>query len=390
MHASSPFTQYFISLDKLSENKNACFRVAEDPESIRLRDLDKAKDDVMYDDEKSKTLHGYILESTFNDPRHRGKAMDTLNKDERQLWWNWDKRNEEATNMSTTGGLQHSSTSDSSATGQVMKKEQHEQRRKQAQKKLTQHAARAMKLWTGESKDEPTGNSGAQHERRQSGGKQTPDDLLSSVGASFEERYALADFIGSLINVGVKVLKLNRRHHWQLRCLRVSKEFVVQRNPKNAGVDAGQRPKALLWPKRMGTVNCSVCDVKANGQGGLIFSKLTKLEMVSESPYFSRVPKALKAKFPSFQGVSADYLSADGPKQVLFCFKSRQEAEAFHTAMNIIKDVTEREQEQHQEAKGEQKEAAHHPPQEEGAATSGSHDTGSDFLGTESAEESST
>lgn len=153
----------------------------------------------------------------------------------------------------------------------------------------------------------------------------------------------LTSVSATLRTEGVKALKLNRHMKWQVRFLVVSRDPVVYgrdsfRNGKSLC------PKALLWLKS-GRVNGyhSVSEAKPNGQGGLLFANLLRVEQVSDTDQFGNRPRRARKEFPEFYGLSIEYSFEGGNRKVLFSFQSLEELDAFATAIRIIKDVNDRE-----------------------------------------------
>ena len=65
--------------------------------------------------------------------------------------------------------------------------------------------------------------------------------------------------------------------------------------------------------------------------------------MVQSNEHYKHVPKKLMECFPQFAGIVLDYwYNGGGERQLHFCFKSKLEAQAFHAAVLIIKEATER------------------------------------------------
>jgi len=278
-------------------------------------------------------------------------ALDKLKDAERRIRVAWD-RDSGKEDQSAIGDMlddDNISTKSSSSTKDTETKERVQKARVEAQAKLFEHVDKAMQLVTNRTID--TGNSGnsdstgpmpsAKVEKRAEELPMSPSSNLSAK-LSFEQRNVLENFSTQLKNDGVEVLKLGRRNKWQVRYLTVSREVTSLEDDDN-DEDIGHCPKALLWPKQRKPPSCSISSIKDNGRGGLLFDHLRQARIVDTNEHYKHVPKKLKDSFPQFAGIVLDYeYSGGGERQLYFCFKSKLEAQAFHAAVLIIKEATER------------------------------------------------
>jgi hypothetical protein len=233
--------------------------------------------------------------------------------------------------------------SDSGSSANTCDKKKHDQSRRKAQQALDEHVKNAMQKYEYKQVAEES-------EYSISEGPKVLDDVLSpasigrlSAALSFEQRAVLEKFSSKLKSEGIEVLKLGRRHKWQVRYLTVSQE-VIGIATNDSPSDIGQCPKALLWLKQQSSRNHSIETIKDHGRGGVFFTNLKRVKQTSScASYTKYLPKKLKADFPAFHGVEVDYMFDNGDeRQLYFCFKTNLDAQAFCTAMQIIKEVADR------------------------------------------------
>jgi hypothetical protein len=276
-------------------------------------------------------------------------AEEMLNDVERRIWAAWDNRDQNQSEMASTF-IQSANdvprqTSDSSMSNASRTHSQHQERRTAAQNKLLQHAEKAVELFSAIPKfgDSLSTESSVSQGPKPMPQGETPISRLSTA-LSFEQRAVLEKFSSCLKNEGVPVLKLGRRSKWQVRYLMVSKEATILSSDQSETNGIGQCPKALLWPKRVAKgQSVSIASIKANGRGGVLFERLKQVRPVASNEYYDRhLPKKLKRDFPVFAGVAVDYTYDGGQRQLHLCFKSILDAQAFVTAMLIIREATER------------------------------------------------
>jgi hypothetical protein len=305
----------------------------------------------------------------------------TLTEDERRIWSEWDNRDQQSAMQGPSS--HHSGLTDLLTQDTPQGTEVQRYRREEARKKLLQYAGKAMALLSSKKDDKAPHEAQSPIEVNQdlavdtSVEDQRPDKLLAPVASptdpgmfsplSYKERSVLEKFSSTLRNEGIEVLKLNRRNKWQIRFLSVSRE-VTWLNTEAENADIGQCPKALLWLKRFQGSSYGISNLKNQGRGGILFTKLQSVETTSnpssEKEKSSRVmsvtlwsratasktssshiPKRLKAMFDENACVSLEYLFEGGTRTVTLCFKNTRDAKTFCAAMKIIKDVVEREQE---------------------------------------------
>lgn len=265
-----------------------------------------------------------------------GPSAEGLNKEERRLWRDWQKRDE----RSALDKPQHDQSDSSQATDSFVKA-QHQERRQDAQQELLDHADKAVALYdqnviSGTSEKSSTEATDSRTDLTFPPVPNTPRSLASVL--SLEQQGVLENFSATLKSKGVEVLKLNRKRQWQLRYPTVSRE-IVWLNTEEAG-DIGQCPKALVWLKRFNSapgMSYSASSIRKEGRGGLFFSDLQNVELVQEAD--RKIPWYMKKKFPQFAGASVKYSFEGGERTLLFCFRSKREAELFCTAMKIMKEV---------------------------------------------------
>lgn len=234
--------------------------------------------------------------------------------------------------------------SDSGSSANTLDRKQHDQTRQKAQQMLDEHVKNAVQKYVYKQVSEESENSISE-------GPKVLDDVLSpasigrlSAAMSFEQRAVLEKFSSKLKSAGIEVLKLGRRHKWQVRYLTVSQEVIgIATNDNPSPSDIGQCPKALLWLKQQSSRNHSIETIKEHGRGGVFFTNLKRVQQISSCESYKFLPKKLKADFPAFHGVEIDYIFDNGDeRQLHFCFQTNLDAQAFCTAMQIIKEVSDR------------------------------------------------
>lgn len=295
-------------------------------------------------------------------------SLASLNDEERRIWEAWESRDKASES-------QHAS--DSSTSQSLQKNGYVEEQRNSAQKKLIEHAHMALALHgspkrptdkstrlasptnavsappppppppppapapkTSKEQNEPARN--VQVAARDSNMEVVPAPTRNSI--SVDHLTTLEKFSATLKNEGVQVLKLGRGNKWQIRYLTVSREFTSLK-PNEAPEDIGGCPRALLWLKKFNVQDYSLSNLKAGGRGGLLFSKLQSVYRLHHSDHYKRAPRKIKHSFPIFAGVCVEYLCDDSIRKLIMCFKRHEEAQAFCTAMEIIKEVNDRREE---------------------------------------------
>lgn len=285
-------------------------------------------------------------------------AMD---EQERQLWNAWGAQDREHQYLAGNGDDINEQLSDL-ANSSVHSPEQKmtSERRHEAQIRLLEIADKAVALYGGNAKgtDPSTASNEARNltpviaeglpEIRNLEERQLIKLDKNNISLDQKPSRAVIAFSSLLKQKGVRVLKLGRQNKWQVRYLTVSKE-VVWVSPHERAREVGQCPKALLWVKRFDSKAHDLSKIKSQGRGGVLFSDLNKVEYVkgqntSATESFDRISKTLKRTFPSFFGVSVDYSFHDedgtrSHRSVMLSFMSKADAEAFITAIKIIKDA---------------------------------------------------
>jgi hypothetical protein len=248
-----------------------------------------------------------------------------LSDEEQQLWDNWDHQdlsNEwnqvSLTTLRDHAGL-HANDTDDVTVDTATKATVHMERQNEAQKRLLEHARRAIVAVSGSIAP--------------SAPAETAKVETTSTTVTTDHHATLEKFSYALRHEGVEVLKLNRWHKWQLRYLTVSREDKDSDD---------QLPKALLWLKQPNTHNYSAMNVKSGGRGGLMFSQLSGIEPVLDSVPDHPIPLKFREDFPIFAGVEVKYDFEGGSRSLHFCFKNRSDSMSFCLAMRIIKEVTKR------------------------------------------------
>jgi hypothetical protein len=232
-------------------------------------------------------------------------------------------------------------------------------RRMAAQNKLLHHAETAMAMF-GNSNNTSTLEFEGTYKVQQkatlstdSSTTQGPKPLIEesspaskvSVGLTMDQRMILQTFSTCLKKGGVEVLKLSRWNIWQVRYLTISREVLQLSNAVDDENEAAPCPKALLWLKQTGKAlqNRSLSGVKDNGRGGMLFESMKQVVQIESNEYYDRnLPKRLKKKFPEFAGVMVHYILNGSDRHVHFCFKTKQDAQAFTATMKIIQDASKR------------------------------------------------
>ncbi|GAX15274.1 hypothetical protein FisN_1Hh711 [Fistulifera solaris] len=247
-------------------------------------------------------------------------------------------RAQEKTLQQVVQGLAKSS--DSSDTDPVTRRARQDEERMQAQSKLLDYASQAMGRLSSTRRRQPQVLAPILSQTSQSGHGGTgtafsvSDEKTHSDNSSVlsvVQTKALTEVSASLRNEGVKCLKLNRHKKWQVRYLKVSQDGNTK------------CPKALLWLKNLSAPTTKLPDLKTNGQGGFLFSKLTNIETMQNTSLLDNLPRNLRKDFPSLQVVALDYDCDEGPRQVIISFKNSTEAEAFRSAVKVIKLWAQRE-----------------------------------------------
>lgn len=300
--------------------------------------------------------------ATSGAKQQREQPEKGMNESERRVWKDWDERDEQAARqVGASNGRRP--ISDSSTLEVAMKKEQHGKLRDQAQNRLKQHVKKAMGILDDTAEDEgsttvgPQPDSSANYPNEhigQSSAHDLDDNATKSTttkstkssypaALSLEQTRMLTVFSAALRNEGVKVLKLNRHLKWQIRYLTVSREPVKIDGGFEKRDGDTQCPKGLLWLKQPNVNMQKHSSEKICGHGGLLFSELSSVDPVKDSIHASRISRKMQKLFPSFEGVSLKYSQEGVTREVLFCLQSEAEAEAFCTAVTIIKEVADRE-----------------------------------------------
>lgn len=281
-----------------------------------------------------------------------------LNDSERRVWNDWEIRDRKGTNddqpdeqaiqapprqPSPRQPLPHQvpprqpsprELTEESSESSSQNKMQHEQKRKLAQEQLLLYARKAKELeFPGQR---------AISILAENTSKNPIDDVPKTTDSAIsnKQRLVLERFSTMLRNERVEVLKLNRHEKWQLRYLTVSKEVSWIRGDENPS-DVGQCPQALLWFK---TPHTKHGGVGSQGRGGFKFTQLLRIDRDTREEPAVHIPKKLKAKFPDYVGVKITYAYEGGSRDLVFCLRDTAEARAFCTAMEIIREVVQREE----------------------------------------------
>ena len=336
--------------------KNSCSVPDKLPEvtscamDAKMKCVDKINGAFGTIDEQDSICKDYEQKITVHD--EDPAALNQLDDVERRIRIAWDRDSEkidddnDEVDHSAVGDMldeDDNISSKSTSTLDSEAKDRIQQFRVEAQAKLCEHVVKAMQLVTNRTGETGSSDStgpmpSTKAEKKGEDAHASPSSNLSTK-LSFEQRAVLENFSTQLKNQGVEVLKLGRRQKWQLRYLTVSREMTSLTDDE----EIGYCPQALLWPKQRNPPMCSISSIRGNGRGGLLFDHLKQVRMVQSNEHYKHVPKKLKECFPQFAGIVLDYwYNGGGERQLHFCFKSKLEAQAFHAAVLIIKEATER------------------------------------------------
>jgi hypothetical protein len=166
---------------------------------------------------------------------------------------------------------------------------------------------------------------------------------------SFSQRSLIEKFSKQLGNVGVAVLKLNRRKQWQLRYFTVSKEqiaLIAHEANSKSGAEVAQCPKALLWLKKFNSKGggYSLANIDKSGHGGMLLVDLKDILVSQTKDIENPIPKKLGDKFKDSVLVSFEYQFKNQKRHIEFRCKDNDEAQFLCTCMRVIRDLLKREQ----------------------------------------------
>eukprot|EP00934_Nitzschia_sp_Nitz4_P000421 Nitzschia sp. Nitz4//scaffold20_size174350//36484//44038//NITZ4_002087-RA/size174350-processed-gene-0.262-mRNA-1//1//CDS//3329541764//421//frame0 len=180
----------------------------------------------------------------------------------------------------------------------------------------------------------------------------TADKATSAVTTpmllSFSQRSLIEKFTKQLSNVGVEVLKLNRRKQWQIRYFTVSKEhtaLVAHEAKTKSNGDVARCPKALLWLKKFNSKSgYGVSNIDKNGHGGMMLVDLMDIRVSLKADEENPIPKKLADKFKESALVTLEYQTNGENRSIEFRCKDNDEAQFLCTCMRVIRDLLKREQ----------------------------------------------
>ncbi|KAL7574810.1 hypothetical protein ACA910_010654 [Epithemia clementina (nom. ined.)] len=338
-----------LSVNTFAESRSKQSEHNESRSRLSERDTDDRKSNPIVDNQPS------IVESTVD----MGEEEKTTERWEQQEETREEEANtkpkeetEPSPKNSGTGidERDRHSTEEQSSDGEL-KQLSILERRLQAQQRLLDHAKQA-KEWETCSRTLVSVQS--ENSEKDGGGSAFELSMLDAMSPrtvhtvdtplTNHQKNVLERFSSMLRNERVEVLKLNRHDKWQVRFLTVSKEYAWLRGNEAEG-DAGQCPQALLWLKTANGKNTGVAGINDEGRGGFLFTQLEKIERdVNKLPPVE-IPKKLTQKFPNYVGVNITYRTDDGShRSLVFCLKTRADARAFITSMEIIRAVIQREE----------------------------------------------
>jgi hypothetical protein len=277
-----------------------------------------------------------------------------LNEEERKRWDNWEERDEisgRKPKKTKKGKVElreedsdpHDNSSTSSTDSSAHRKRTTD-RREQAQATLLEHARKAQNL--GREDNEEGEEEALRILKAVSSGGQSTDERSERSATSrsiYVQQHILEKFSSLLRSNKIEVLKLNRHGKWQIRYITVSREVSWL---KNKGVTAtpksSQFPQALLWYKSQNTKENGLADLKNDGRGGFLFSQLIKVERDPNMTPSAPFPRKLKGKYSKYAGVRIQYACEDGEREIIFSFQDPMDAKAFCTAVSILGQVVNR------------------------------------------------
>lgn len=297
--------------------------------------------------------------------------MHSLNEEEIKAWKNWSDKDE----LSIKGvSVPQKDSESTSINSSLLKTDQNQAQRRQAQKKLMKHAQRALAAYGNLESDATISSSSMVSALENKSSKvnqgilrenpsvvkpkKTPEPIiinkpeedsvapapasLNSLATNYSvvEREMLSKFSARMRYQGIKVLKLNRKNQWQQRFLTVSNEETWIESDDVGGI--GQCPRALLWLKHFKANKNGVALLRDNGRGGFMFSHLNIVELSRDVPDGLSIPKRWQNVFPTFHGVRINYTFVGGSRTLLFCFQTKEDTEHFCTTIRIIRDVVRR------------------------------------------------
>lgn len=190
-------------------------------------------------------------------------------------------------------------------------------------------------------------------------GSDNETDLLSASATSkmtttpillsFSQRSLIEKFSKQLANVGVEVLKLNRRKQWQVRYFTVSKEqiaLIAHEANSKSGAEVAQCPKALLWLKKFNPKGggYSLANIDKSGHGGMLLVDLKDIHVSNKQDMENPFPKKMADKFKDSVLVTLEYQFNNEKRRIEFRCKDNDEAQFLCTCMRVIRDLLKREQ----------------------------------------------
>lgn len=166
---------------------------------------------------------------------------------------------------------------------------------------------------------------------------------------SFSQRSLIEKFSKQLANVGVEVLKLNRRKQWQVRYFTVSKEqiaLIAHEANSKSGAEVAQCPKALLWLKKFNGKGggYSLANIDKSGHGGMLLVDLKDIHVSPNQDMESPIGKKLADKFKDSVLVALEYQFNGEKRRIEFRCRDNDEAQFLCTCMRVIRDLLKREQ----------------------------------------------
>ena len=265
-----------------------------------------------------------------------------LNEEEQKRWDIWEERDElsgrkkknkrkEISKEKTEQSVEATSSSSYNSAANRLR------RREEAQSKLLEHAKNAQSL-DREATDESILPAKTEDTDAISG-----DERSVTTRSVYVQQHILEKFSSMLRNEKVEILKLNRHGKWQVRFITVSKEVSWLKNKKaTATPKSSQFPQALLWYKTHSTKNNGLADLKNDGRGGFLFSQLRKVERDPNVSPPAPIPRKLKGRYGKYAGVRIHYVCEEGDRELIFGFQDPMDATAFCTAINILRQVVHR------------------------------------------------
>lgn len=209
---------------------------------------------------------------------------------------------------------------------------------------------------TGSSSEGPTSSaesrsylSGSDNETDLHSASVAPKPTTTPILLSFSQRSLIEKFSKQLANVGVEVLKMNRRKQWQVRYFTVSKEqiaLIAHEADSKSGAEVAQCPKALLWLKKFNAKGggYSLANIDKSGHGGMLLVDLKDIHVSIKQDLENPFPKKIAEKFKDSVLVALEYQFNNEKRRIEFRCKDNDEAQFLCTCMRVIRDLLKREQ----------------------------------------------